>query len=201
MTIKSSNHKRFVIFSDSLSVLVSLKNGIITNPVIQDLFYQFYELRDRRITVCWIPSHVGIPGNELADRAAKEAISKQIKPSFIPCSDLKHPIQNYVLVIWRDRWNADTHNKLYHTGAQVNTIQPPLYNNREDTVLRRLRLGHTYLTHSHILRGEGQPFCYSCRHPFTVHHILVNCVEYSHIRVKSHSRKVLQSPLCKGAFY
>ena len=33
---------------------------------------------------------------------------------------------------------------------------------REDTVIRRLRFGHTYYTNSYLMRGDPQPFCYAC---------------------------------------
>lgn len=41
------------------------------------------------IYFCWLPSHVGIKGNEKADSAAKAALSKEITSCFIPYTDLR----------------------------------------------------------------------------------------------------------------
>ena len=53
---------------------------------------------------------------------------------------------------------------------------------REDVVLTRLRIGHTHITHSHLLKRVEQPQCVSCNEPFTVKHFLLDCVDFLDIR-------------------
>ena len=48
-------------------------------------------------------------------------------------------------------------------------------NRQEEVMLCRLRIGHTYATHGHILRGEENPVCSRCRVPLTVAHVLLSC--------------------------
>ena len=42
-------------------------------------------------------------------------------------------------------------------------------------MLCRLRIGHAYATHGHILRGEEKPVCSRCHEPLTVAHVLLSC--------------------------
>lgn len=67
------------IFSDSrgaLEALNSNRRGGLTDLVLQckDLIANIS--RERAITFMWVPAHVGIPGNERADRLAKEGAGK-----------------------------------------------------------------------------------------------------------------------------
>ena len=48
-------------------------------------------------------------------------------------------------------------------------------NRHNEVVLCRLRIGHTYATHGHLLRGEEQPTCRRCTVPLTVSHVLLSC--------------------------
>jgi hypothetical protein len=50
---------------------------------------------------------------------------------------------------------------------------------KEKVSLTRLRIGHTRLTHGHLLRGEAAPVCRNCGVPLSVTHILVDCLRYS----------------------
>ena len=60
--------------------------------------------RHKSLRFCWVPSHVGIHGNELADREAKyAALSGDITFDKLPPSDLKGPIRSYVLGKWQER--------------------------------------------------------------------------------------------------
>ena len=52
---------KFIIFSDSLSVLKAMNHTSSKNPQIQKLLEKFHELLAyKEIVLCWIPSHIGI---------------------------------------------------------------------------------------------------------------------------------------------
>ena len=56
-----------------------------------------------------------------------------------------------------------------------------------DTVLNRLHIGHSYLTHSFILRKEEASVCVACNAVITVTHILIVCVDWLEIKKKERS--------------
>ena len=64
---------------------------------------------------------------------------------------------------------------------------------KEDTVLKRLHTGHSYLTHSFILRKEEAPVCVACNAVTTVKHILIECVDLLEIRKKYFEERSLYS--------
>jgi len=50
------------------------------------------------------------------------------------------------------------------------------------SLINRLRIGHTQLTHSYLLSGDDQPVCSACQSPLTVKHLLIECVNFAAIR-------------------
>ena len=54
---------------------------------------------------------------------------------------------------------------------------------REEIVLARLRIGHTRITHSHLLKREDEPKCIGCDTPFTVKHFLLECTDFAAERI------------------
>ncbi|XP_046542833.1 uncharacterized protein LOC124253160 [Haliotis rubra] len=75
--------KRVVILSDSLSALQSLatKHSSSRPDTIRDILVLIQKLRrenEKEITLCWIPSHMDIPGNERADKLAKQALELDV---------------------------------------------------------------------------------------------------------------------------
>ena len=55
---------------------------------IKDMFDKI-EVHQKEIVFMWVPGHVGIRGNETADRVAKEALDKEPMNDRMPFSDLK----------------------------------------------------------------------------------------------------------------
>ena len=66
----------------------------------------------------------------------------------------------------------------------IEQSQPVLRNVRQEVLLPRLRIGHTRITHLYLLKREEQPYCFGCEVPFTVRHILLECGDFSQIRIK-----------------
>ena len=103
--IRDQPKKQFIIYSDSLSVLRSLKNLDHRNPLIQQIFRKYIYLSAfKEIVFCWLPSHTNIRDNELADLEAKSALSLSITNLKIPHSDFKSNIHQYVMNKCQSVW-------------------------------------------------------------------------------------------------
>ena len=185
--ISVSKFKNFIIFSDSLSVLQSLKNRNLSNPLVQELLLKHHNLSSSiNVVFCWLPSHIGIQGNEKADIAAKHSLNLDVVGKLkLPCSDLKPCINKYIVSKWQHEWDDCTENKLH-------SIKPILGESllvnrsvrREEVVLSRCRIGHSFMTHVYLLRREEQPECVFCQEPITIKHLLLDCADLIDTRVK-----------------
>ena len=135
------------------------------------------------IVICWIPSHVNIPDNEKADSAVKSAFTLRITKMKIPETEYIPGVSQFYLKEWQDIWNCCEGNKLHAIYPNVGRI-PHCKNvsRRDAVVINRLRIGHTRLTHLHLLIGEDQPTCQFCSLPLTVNHILLECANLNTIR-------------------
>ena len=179
--ISNYNERKFIIFTDSLSILQSINNRNMENPFIQNILLRFHELSfTKSILFCWIPSHMGIRGNEDADRAAKKSLALPQSNIKLPYTDFNPCINKYIFSKWQLSWNNAVFNKLHD-------IEPTLGDwhqgnrsvRREEVVLSRCRIGHSHLTHSYLLKGEDQPECVPCQAPLSIKHILIDCVDFA----------------------
>ena len=102
----------------------------------------------------------------------------------IPFSDLKPRTNKYILELWQSEWDEFPKNKLYKIFPVLKEcISCPRKNRKEETVMARLHIGHSFLTHSFLLKGEEPPICIGCEKHLTIEHILLEIRE-SHFTAK-----------------
>lgn len=185
--IARDHHMKFVVFSDSLSSMQAIYNRRTGHPILQDIMLTLDELyrNNKGVTLFWVPSHVGISGNEKADRAAKVALGLCVGDHLMPYSDLKPYIDGHIRHTWQTEWSTLIGNKLHAIKPKISETKfKEVLSRGEETLLHRLRIGHTFLTHGYLLRNEDQPQCTTCNTPLTVQHILLDCSVYASDRLK-----------------
>ncbi|GBN65756.1 hypothetical protein AVEN_24895-1 [Araneus ventricosus] len=167
--------RKSILYTDSMSFLESLRSSSTRNPLIKEVkdFYRHLLSKGARILFSWVPSHVGITGNELADKSAKSATEFLTRP--IVYADVRSAVNQWCHCQWQEKWNMETNNKL-HVIKLVLSHWVTKLNRRCVVVLTRLRIGHTRLTHKYLLFAESPPTCSDCGDILTVKHILIDCV-------------------------
>ena len=178
--------KVFTVFTDSLSVLSSLKSLVSCHHLVREIQDWLYLLVNRRgfiVKFCWAPSHVGIAGNERADVAAKAATRlSHISNMGVPVSDFENTIRFYCRDQWQVHWsNLNNNFKLKSIRPSVHPWPYSRMDRRSEIVLTRLRIGHTRYTHGYLMvSGVGRqvPRCSTCHVDLTVVHILVQCPNF-----------------------
>ena len=119
---------------------------------------------------------MGIAGNERADVEAKAALQFPISDCKVPHCDYKQMITSQLTKLWQAQWDQVPFNKLQSIQRVIgHTKLKGISKRRDEVVLHRARIGHTYVTHSFLLKAEDQPQCTSCVCALSVQHILIDC--------------------------
>lgn len=151
-----------VFLTDARSVLQALQAKRL--PDLQILLYEI--CRHCRVKMQWIPSHCGIPGNENADRLAKEGAAEEQPDVLITYHQKKKMIKSFrnAPIPPRDEYHG---------------LSRP-----EQVIILRLRTGHNRLCyHMYTKFKIGNTALCTCRQaPQTTEHILQDCLIYEGLR-------------------
>ena len=86
----TTKNNKFVVFGYSKSALQALLSKW-DHPTVQTImrFLVFLHTVHKTVIFCWLPSHMGISGNERADSAAKTALQKDVSDCLISYTDTR----------------------------------------------------------------------------------------------------------------
>ncbi|XP_055589874.1 uncharacterized protein LOC129742052 [Uranotaenia lowii] len=173
--------RAYLICTDSMSVVTNLEKCKINSrwkDNIQNLHYQIVAM-GAEVIFCWVPAHIGISGNEMADYEAKKSLElPQDDQQIIDFKETRKIIKSTTINKWQMHWHANLNNKLREVKNTVLPFKAAFTGNRkDDVILARLRIGHTLLTHAYLMDRTDHPRCPRCNEPMTVKHIIATCAQ------------------------
>ena len=140
--------------------------------------------REVRTVIYWTAGHINLPGNELADRLAKEAATEardtKIVEANISCSEIKNAFKKESQKRWQKRWDCGKDARFTHslfpkvkTGGYKSFCEKST-----ETKLNRLQLGTTLLKdHMHKIMPTyyDSPNCDCEQDRATIEHFFLKC--------------------------
>jgi ribonuclease HI len=189
--INENNGGNFLIITDSLSSIEAIQSQKIsfkTHTLVmhcKELLWRLLE-QNNRIVLMWVPSHVGIEGNEIVDRIAREA-SRNVELWNMKTyrNDLFPLAKNHMLKEWQKRWNIDKMGR-FSFSILPNISLSPWFRDITDedrnyiVTLSRILTNHTR-TRNHLNRIQivDDPICVCSENYETVDHILWQCSRFA----------------------
>ena len=98
-----------IILSDSLSVIQSLDHTNPDNIILKEIQYSFkFSNMGVDLVLGWVPSHVGLLGNEKVDKLAKHSLSLPVVscPLLPSVKDVYKLVEHIFIQKWQDRWDS-----------------------------------------------------------------------------------------------
>ena len=178
----NTTNKKHVILTDSRSAMEALEHSKVRGyrfdliASFRKLYTDLTRICKHSITICWIPSHVGVIGNEKADNLAKEALTNPDFPLEVKLgtSENKSLIMKRVKgLIWQKQWDACKISTLTkELIPKVNKGKIAYSGTGTLGKITRLRLNRPYFN---TRNGDEAINCDQCNEPKTLKHVLLSC--------------------------
>ncbi|XP_050706664.1 uncharacterized protein LOC126992035 [Eriocheir sinensis] len=148
-----TDNKDINVYTDSMTALQTLRRDRVRDNIrlVTMTLDTLGRLRrdERAVTFAWIPSHAGVPGNEAADAAAKQALDQDRIAIEVPVSlqqlkrTAKRTTGRRALALVKDAEATSASLHWYANATGYETVPLPSSLARRDRVMiHRLRLGY-----------------------------------------------------------
>lgn len=181
-------NKNWVIVSDSMSVLKSLSSNKMNANInyliftIKELWWKL-SLTDTVVQFVWVPSHIGVLGNENADFLARTIVNisdscssltiKELDVA-LPYTDMISNLKKRMISNWGKHWYfcREVENKAHiYSLLDVPVNSTPWFCKLKHfvhrnfyTIINRMRIGHYCLNfHLHRKNIVSSPYCDRCQ--------------------------------------
>ena len=190
----SANQLEAYVFIDSQAAIQKVSGyGDLAVKIRSQLSY--LSKRDVKITLSWCPSHIGVLGNELADKLAKKGLKAKLSgPAYVSLSYLRRKIKERCLNNWRKCWEREedreatglkarglgTHYRQVVRDNLRFSFKPNMIINPRavQSAYIQLKLGIGFLKAYQKARGNMRTDKCSCGCKHTATHLVLQCKRY-----------------------
>ena len=213
------------IYTDNQSALKTLRSPrqasgqYLVRQIVGALDSWQVKYPGRSVQLHWIPAHVGVPGNEAADYAAKEATGwsehgpghgeraptlDHLGPT-VTRSAVERWIRGRTRDGWAQEWEKSSHGAaLRQWLPRLDRKSLQLYDSltkAESTVLVQLRTGKIgFQAYLAAIGVSDSALCHCGRSPQTIKHILMECQEYDALGIRTWTGEGAGIPRTLNAF-
>ena len=173
-----------VILTDSLSSVQSLNSGKskTRQDILDQILREISLILDKKVTlnIDWCPSHCNVAGNEMADKAAKQAMDNGNVVKLLPTAKEVYPIiHSKIREKWQKEWVSHVNHRNIIDPNLTTKITQYSDNRKLDIVYTRLRLGANGLKANNMFHGMADPTCDYCQNELEdTDHYLLYCPQH-----------------------